>query len=77
MTARRFPYVPGDPNLVSLAEAARLLGVSESTARRLAVAGELPGAIKVARYWRVSLPRMRRELHGEDAPPGPESPPQR
>lgn len=67
MTVRRL-YQPTDPNLVSLAEAAKLLGVAESTARRMAIAGELPGAMKVARYWRVSLPRLTRALHGEGAP---------
>lgn len=45
--------------------AAEQLGIGESTAYRLAEAGQLPGAFKVGRQWRVSVPRFLREVHGE------------
>ncbi|MHB1555636.1 MAG: helix-turn-helix domain-containing protein [Acidimicrobiales bacterium] len=45
--------------------AAEQLGIGESTAYRLAETGQLPGAFKVGRQWRVSVPRFLREVHGE------------
>lgn len=41
---------------ISITEAARLLGVSASTARKLAAVGELPGLIpgKLGSQWRVN-----------------------
>ena len=45
--------------------AAEQLGIGESTAYRLAETGRLPGAFKVGRQWRVSVPRFLREVHGE------------
>ena len=55
------PKVPGRPEriVVGLKWAATELGISYSTARRLADDGELPGAFRVGRSWRVSVPRFR------------------
>jgi len=55
-----------DPDLVSLADAADWLGISEDTARKLAAEGTFPGdaAFQVSSRWRVSMPRLRRALHG-------------
>jgi excisionase family DNA binding protein len=49
----------------SIAWAAEQLGVSTSTAYRLAERDELPGAFKVGRQWRISVQRFEREVHGE------------
>jgi excisionase family DNA binding protein len=56
-----------DPYVVSVTEAAELLGISKDLAYDLARRGELPGAIHLGRRWRVSLVRLRQALHG---PPG-------
>lgn len=57
------------PDLETLPEAAVRLGISAKTAQRLAAAGKFPGgaAIKVGKNWRVSVPKLERHLHGEDA----------
>jgi excisionase family DNA binding protein len=47
--------------LVSLAECARALGVSERTVRRLVTAGRVP-AYKVGSQWRVDLDEVREAL---------------
>jgi excisionase family DNA binding protein len=44
--------------LVSLAEAARALGVSERTVRRLVTAGRVP-AYKVGGQWRVDVDEVK------------------
>jgi excisionase family DNA binding protein len=59
----------GDPSVVSVPEAARLLGISKDLAYDLARRGELPGAFQLGRRWRVSLIRLRALVHGpEDGP---------
>jgi excisionase family DNA binding protein len=55
------------PVFVSLAHAARYLGISERNAYRLAESGELPGAAKVGRSWRVRLEVL--ESLGRGEPP--------
>jgi excisionase family DNA binding protein len=54
--------------LVSLAEAARALGVSERTVRRLIVKRQLP-AYKVGGQWRVDLDEVREALRSAVIPP--------
>lgn len=54
-----------DDDLMSLEQAAPMLRVSRSMAYRLAARGEFPGAMKVGRLWRVSVPKFRRIVHGE------------
>jgi excisionase family DNA binding protein len=56
------------PDVMSVPQRARRLGVSTWTAYRLAEKGELPGAFKVGAQWRVSVPRFEREIHGEPTP---------
>ncbi len=53
-----------DPYVVSVPEAARLLGISKDLAYDLARRGELPGAFQLGRRWRVSLIRLRAAVHG-------------
>lgn len=54
--------------VLSLAEAAPLLGVSRNTAWELALRGEFPGAFKVGSRWKVSIPRFNHEVHGVPLP---------
>lgn len=55
------------PDLITISEAARRLGISLDTAKRLYRAGTFPGdaAFKVGRQIRVSVPRLDRALHSE------------
>jgi Helix-turn-helix domain len=56
--------------IVGLSWAAAELGVSISTARRLARAGELPGAFVLGdRVWRVSTVEFRRQVEAKATPP--------
>lgn len=48
-----------------LSWAAEQLGIATSTAYRLAVTGDIPGAFKVGAQWRISVPKFLREVHGE------------
>lgn len=61
-------YQP-DPDLITLPRAAARLGISATTAYRLAQSGQFPGgaALKVGRHWRVSVPRLGRYLEGSPA----------
>lgn len=54
--------------LVSLAECARALGVSERTVRRLVTAGRVP-AYKVGGQWRIDLDEVREALRSAVIPP--------
>ena len=58
------------PDLITITEAARRLGISVDTAKKLYRAGEFPGdaAFKIGRQLRVSVPRLERVLHGEATP---------
>jgi excisionase family DNA binding protein len=52
--------------VVSVPEAARLLGISKDLAYDLARRGELPGAFQLGRRRRVSLIRLRAVVHGPE-----------
>ncbi len=54
----------GDPHVVSVPEAAALLGISKDLGYDLARRGELPGAFQLGRRWRVSLVKLRAAVHG-------------
>ncbi len=61
-----------DTPLMTLEEVADLLRVSPETARRMAVNGELPGALpKIGNVWRVN---RRRFMAGIGEPANAESP---
>jgi Helix-turn-helix domain len=68
-----------DPNVITLAEAAVLLRVSESEAYRMARAGDFPGVIEATRRsgsprrWLVSVPKFNLEVHGTTNPGGSRS----
>jgi excisionase family DNA binding protein len=55
-----------DPNVISVPEAATLLGISKDLAYDLARRGELPGAFQLGRRWRVSLVKLRAAVHGTE-----------
>ena len=55
-----------DPNVITVPEAARELGISNDLAYSLARRGELPGAFQFGRRWLVSRVRLRRFLHGSE-----------
>ena len=55
-----------DPNVISVPEAASLLGISEDLAYDLARRGELPGAFQLGRRWRVSVIKLRAAVHGAE-----------
>jgi excisionase family DNA binding protein len=59
----------GDPYVVSVPEAARVLGISKDLAYDLARRGELPGAFHLGRRWRVSLVKLRAAVHGTEHGP--------
>lgn len=52
-----------DPHVVSVPEAASLLGISKDLAYDLARRAELPGAFQLGRRWRVSLVKLRAAVH--------------
>jgi excisionase family DNA binding protein len=59
--------MPNDPRtdagLLTISEAAELVEVSAETCYRLARRGELPGAHKLGRKWRVSRPTLLAYFH--------------
>ncbi|MGO9661656.1 MAG: helix-turn-helix domain-containing protein [Acidimicrobiales bacterium] len=55
-----------DPYVVSVPEAAQLLGISKDLAYDLARRGELPGAFQLGRRWRVSLVKLLAAVHGPE-----------
>jgi excisionase family DNA binding protein len=54
--------------VLTLPVAAEVLGISAETARKLAVRGELPGAIRIGRQWRVSRPALEQFLSAPALP---------
>lgn len=53
-----------DPHVISIKEAAQLIGVSDDLCYDLAHKGQLPGAIQLGRRWRVSRIRLLAAIHG-------------
>ena len=54
---------PADPDLISVPEAARQLGLHPDTLYRLCRTGQFPPAVQIGARWRVSWPRLQRFLH--------------
>jgi PTS system nitrogen regulatory IIA component len=52
------------PEVLTITEVARILGMSEEQTRRWAVDGTIP-AVKVGRVWRFSKSRIERFIQGE------------
>ncbi len=53
------------PDVLTLQEAAQVLGVSTATVRRRTMAGDVPGG-KIAREWRFWRPAIMALLTGQD-----------
>jgi excisionase family DNA binding protein len=52
-------------DLISIPEAARLVGLHADTLYRLCRTGQFPPAIQIGARWRVSVPRLERYLHAD------------
>jgi predicted DNA-binding transcriptional regulator AlpA len=57
------------PDLISIPETARRIGLHADTLYRLCRTGQFSPAIPLGGRWRVSVPRLERYLHGEDTQP--------
>lgn len=53
-------------DLISIPETARRIGLHADTLYRLCRTGQFPPAIQIGGRWRVSVPRLKRYLHGEN-----------
>ncbi len=60
------PRATADPYVISVPEAATILGISKDLAYDRARRGELPGAFQLGRRWRVSLVKLRAAVHGTE-----------
>jgi excisionase family DNA binding protein len=69
MTRVTYEASERDPNLLTIPQAARLLGVCESTVRAHLAKGTLPGLVRVGRRCFVSRVRLQAYLHGHTVPP--------
>jgi len=58
--------IAADPNVLSVPQAAARLGISKDLAYELARRGELPGAFRLGRRWRVSAVRLGLAVHGSE-----------
>jgi excisionase family DNA binding protein len=58
--------IAADPNVLSVPQAAERLGISKDLAYELARRGELPGAFRLGRRWRVSAVRLALAVHGSE-----------
>jgi excisionase family DNA binding protein len=61
------PTVDGQSpaDLITIADAARRIGMHRDSLYRLARTGQFPPAIQIGARWRVSVPRLERFLHGQ------------
>lgn len=60
------PSVPErrDSDVLTVAEAAEILGLSRNGAYRLVQTGQMPGAVRLGGSWRISRPRLLAAIHG-------------
>ena len=59
---------PSDPDLLSVPETARLLGIESAALEVECRCGRFPAAVQIAEaHWLVSAHRLERWLHGEGA----------
>jgi predicted DNA-binding transcriptional regulator AlpA len=55
------------PDLITVPEAALMIGLHTDTLYRLCRTGQFDPAIQIGARWRVSVPRLERYLHGDAA----------
>jgi len=53
------------PDLISIPDTARRIGLHADTLYRLCRKGQFPPAIQIGSRWRVSVPRLERYLHSD------------
>jgi excisionase family DNA binding protein len=53
------------PDLLTMAEAAKRIGIHRDTLYKLSRTGQFPPAVRLGAKWLVSVPRLERFLHGE------------
>jgi excisionase family DNA binding protein len=53
------------PDLLTMAEAAKRIGMHKDTLYKLARTGQFSPAVRIGSKWLVSVPRLERFLHGE------------
>ena len=53
------------PDLLTVTDAARRVGIHPDSLYRLIRAGKFPPAVKIGGSWRVSVPKLERFLHGD------------
>jgi excisionase family DNA binding protein len=58
------------PDLITIPEAAKQLGIHPDSLYRFARADKFPPTLKIGSRWRVSVPMLERFLHGEAAGAG-------
>lgn len=63
----RYTILPMTPDLMSPPELAEYLGLSRNTVYALLVAGQVPGALRFGRRWRISRRALERALHAGSA----------
>jgi excisionase family DNA binding protein len=64
---KRLPDKANAPDLISVPETARRIGLHADTLYRLCRTGRFSPAIHIGGRWRVSVPRLERYLHDEDS----------
>ena len=55
------------PDLITVPEAAKMIGLHTDTLYRLCRTGQFDPAIQIGARWRVSVPRLEHYLHGDTA----------
>ena len=64
---KRLPDQLVVPDLISVPDTARRIGLHADTLYRLCRTGQFSPAIHIGGRWRVSVPRLERYLHGDDS----------
>lgn len=67
MNGYRLVPSSADPAVISVSQAADLLGISKDLAYDLARRGQLPGAFQLGRRWRVSAIKLAAWVHGQNS----------
>lgn len=62
-----------EKEILSIADASKLLSLSEAEIERLLIAGDLPGR-RVGAHWFISRQRLLQFIAGDDSPPYQASP---
>lgn len=61
-----FPRDPAGRDLLTVPQVAELVNIHPDTLYRLCRSGQFPPALQIGGRWRVSVPKLRRYLHGDE-----------